>query len=217
MLTDRIILGESGSDVERGLDSMKYVLSSEYLNSVHSDFLRQDALLSVIFISDEIDQSNEFGNPNSNDFVNFLNQIKPAFLDGTRSWVANYIGILSTQSCDLLGGQVALGTQFLKLVHASQGVSSSICAADLSLAVANIKARLVDQITAYRFLDQPNKSTVQVTIAGRAIHESAVSGWTLETEIGALGQILYVLKFHGDAIPAANEKIDVSYKPAGVS
>lgn len=217
LLTERIIVGESGSDLERGLDSMTYVISTSYLNSINSDFIRSDALFAVVFISDELDQSSEFGNSNSADFVNSLNVRKPTFENGARGWIANYIGILTNQSCDNLGGYVAIGTQFIRLVDESGGAKSSICNADLSAAVSNIKARIVDQITAYRFKDIPNKASIHVTIAGRAVFEDATNGWTLETEVLQSGKTLYSLKFHGSAIPAANEFVDVQYTPAGAT
>ena len=212
LLADRIIVGESGSDLERSLDAMRLVTSTDFTGQ----FLRSDALFSVIFISDEVDQSSEFGNPNAEDFVNYLNSRKPLFSDGTRGWIANYIGILTNQSCDNLGGHVSIGTQFTKLVDASKGVKSSICAADLSAAVQNIKARIVAQLTSYRFKDVPNKSTIAVTVGGRAISEDAADGWTLETETNGSATI-YLLKFHGTAIPAASEQVIVNYKPNGAT
>lgn len=212
LLADRIIVGESGSDLERSLDAMKFVTSTDYVDQ----FLRAEALFSVIFISDEVDQSSEFGNPNNSDFVNYLNQRKPLFEDGTRGWIANYIGILTNQSCDVLGGHVSIGTQFLKLVDASNGVKSSICSADLSVAVSNIKAKIIGQLTAYRFKDIPNKSTIQVTVGGRAIHEDAINGWTLEVETNN-GAAVYLLRFHGESIPAADERVTVNYKPSGAT
>lgn len=211
LLTDRIIVGESGSDLERSLDAMRLVTSTSYLSSIGSDFIRSDALFSVVFISDERDQSSEFGNPNTNDFVNYLNTRKPDFETGGKAWLANYIGILTNQSCDILGGSVSVGTQFLNLVTASGGVKSSICNADLSGAVSNIKARIIDQITAYRFKAEPNKSSIVVTVGSRAIYEDAVNGWTLENET-ITGTKKFFLKFHGASIPAADENVDVKFK-----
>ncbi len=216
LLTDRIIVGESGSDLERSLDAMEFVTSTAYLSSIGTDFIRSDALLSLVFISDERDQSSEFGNPNANDFVNYLNSRKPDFELGGKAWLANYIGILTNQSCDILGGSVSVGTQFINLVTASNGVKSSICNADLSGAVSNIKARIIDQITAYRFKSAPNKSSISVTVGSRTIFEDAVNGWTLETE-NITGTTKYFLRFHGSSIPAADENVDVKFKSATAS
>lgn len=211
LLTERIIVGESGSDLERSLDAMRLVTSTSYLSSIGSDFIRSDALLSVVFISDERDQSSEFGNPNTNDFVTYLDSRKPDFETGGKAWLVNYIGILTNQSCDILGGSVSVGTQFINLVTASNGVKSSICNADLSGAVSNIKARIIDQITAYRFKSEPNKSSIAVTVGSRTIYEDAVNGWTLESET-ITGAKKFFLKFHGDSIPAADENVDVKFK-----
>jgi len=214
-LANRIIVGEAGSDLERGLDAMRLVTSASYLNSINSDFLRSDALFSVVFISDEQDQSSEFGNPNSNDFINYLNSLKPPFENGSRAWIVNYIGILTNKSCDNLGGFVSIGTQFINLVDASKGIKSSICSADLSEAVSNIKARIVDQLTTFPFAQTPNKSTVKVSVGGQVIVEDSVNGWTIETETNAQGKNVSVLKFHGSSIPAADESVTIDYKPAG--
>ena len=214
-LSNRIIVGEAGSDLERGLDAMRLVTSASYLTSIGSDFLLSDALFAVIFISDEQDQSSEFGNPNSNDFVNYLNGIKPPFENGSRAWIANYIGILTNKSCDNLGGFVSIGTQFINLVDVSKGIKSSICNADLSEAVSNIKSRIVDQLTTFPFAQTPNKSTIKVTVGNRTIIEDPVNGWTIQTEVNAQGQSVSLLKFHGTSIPAANEPVTIDYKPAG--
>lgn len=217
LLPSRIIVDEKGSDLERGLDAMKYVTSTSYLNSIGSDFIRDEALLTVIFISNEVDQSSEFGNPDTADFVNYLNSRKPQFDSGARAWLANYIGILTNQSCDALGGHVSIGTQFIRLVDASNGVKSSICSADLASAVSNIRSRIIDQITAYRFASRPDKASIQVSVGGQTVVEDVVNGWTLETEIGGSGQTLYILKFHGNSVPAANEKVVVTFKNYGAS
>ena len=214
-LTNRIIVGDAGSDYERGLDSMYLVTSQSYLNSIKSDYLRNDALFVVIFISDETDKSNEFGKADSNFFVDYLNRLKPPFENGSRAWVANYIGILSINSCDQLGGFVEIGTQFIRLVEASGGVKSSICNPDLSIAVSNIKARIVDQLTTFPFAQTPNKSTVKVSVGGQVVVEDPVNGWTIETETNAQGKNVSVLKFHGSSIPAADESVTIDYKPAG--
>ncbi len=46
-----MIVGEAGSNNERGLESMQTVLSSSYLSNEGRGFLRNDALLVVIALS----------------------------------------------------------------------------------------------------------------------------------------------------------------------
>lgn len=214
LLTERFVVGSAGCSLERGLDAMAWVTSPTYLNSVSSDFMRADALFVVIFISDEQDASSEFGDGTKDDFVKLLNQRKPAFDDGSRAWIANYIGTLNmNNTCDGQGGSSSVGSNYVRLVDASLGVKSALCNLDLAVAVSNIKARIVDHLQSYRFKEEPNKATITVTMGGKAIHEDPVDGWTLEKEVRADGTEQFILKFHGTAIPAADVPVNVVYKP----
>ena len=215
LLANRIVTGESGSDNERGLDALAFVTGS-YAASQAPGFLRADAFFAAIILGDEDDSSSEFGNGSSNDFVDYMNRFKPDFKEGGRAWVANFIGTLTNQSCDNLGGTPSIGTKYLKLVDASNGVKASICSADLALAVSNIKARIVEIITAFRLKDIPNKDTIKVSVGGVVIVEDAVNGWTLEKEVTGV-KTIYVIKFHGTAVPAADQHISVDYTPLSAS
>jgi hypothetical protein len=215
LLPNRLIVGESGSDVERALDALKYVTGS-YAATNAAGFLRSDALFAVIFLGDEDDQSSEFGAANSNDFVNYMNRFKPPFPEGGRAWIANFIGSLTNQSCDNLGGSVSIGYNYLRLVDASSGVKSTICAGDLTTAISNIQSRVIGQLTAFKLKSAPNKSTLKVFISGRAISEDAANGWTLETEVN--GSVTnYFIKFHGVSVPGADEVVSVDFTPASAS
>ncbi len=213
LLNDRILVGETGSDNERGLDALAFV-TGPYAATNAPGYLRSDALFVVNFLGDENDNSSEFGSGASNDFVNYMNAFRPPFKEGGRAWLANYIGSIQNQNCDFLGGHVSIGTNYLNLVIASKGVKESICVGDLTAAVSNIKARIIDQITAYRLKSAPNKSTIKVNVGGVSISEDAVNGWTLEVETDASGVKTYFIKFHGSAIPSEGMQVLVDFTPA---
>ncbi len=213
LLSDRLLVGDSGSDNERGLDALAFV-TGPYASQFAPGFLRSDALFVVNFLGDENDNSSEFGNGTTNDFVNYMNRFKPTFSDGSRAWLANYIGTLQNQNCDFLGGYVSIGENYIRLVDASGGVKESICVGDLTGAVSNIKARIIDRITAYRLKDAPNKATIRVSVGGRTISEDAANGWTLISEIDGNGKTAFLIKFHGAAIPQDGDSVTVDYTPA---
>ncbi|MBC7464595.1 MAG: hypothetical protein H7256_01260 [Bdellovibrio sp.] len=215
LLASRLIVGESGSDVERGLDALKYVTSS-YAATNAPGFLRADALFTVIFLGDEDDQSSEFGASNSNDFVNYMNTFKPPFAEGGRAWIANFIGSLVNQGCDNLGGTVSIGYNYMRLVDVSGGIKSTICAADLSAAISNIQSRVVSQLTAFKLKSAPNKSTLKVYVSGRTIVEDSINGWTLVNEVNGSASN-YFIQFHGVSVPAADEVVTVDFTPASAS
>ena len=216
LLADRLLVGESGSDLERGLDALAFVTGS-YGETYASGFLRKDALLAVIFLGEEDDQSSEFGSGATNDFVNYMNKLKPSFKEGGRAWIANYIGTVTNLACDNLGGHVSIGTAYLKLVTASNGIKESICNSDLSRAVSNIKSRIVGQLTQFYLKSAPNKSTLTVSVGGRSIAEDVVNGWTLESEINEQNIVSYFIRFHGTAVPKADESVKVDYLPIGAT
>lgn len=206
---DRFVVGQSGCDIERGLDAMAHVISEQYLSSINSDFIRSDALLIVNFITDEEDKSDEYGNGSTDDFIKILNRRKPVFKDGTRGWVANFIGnINSNVSCDQLGAIPNVGYKYLKLIEASNGVKSSICNLDMTTTVSNIRARIIGMLTSYRFKEEPNKATIEVTVEGRRILEDAMNGWILTREAD-----VFILKFNGESIPKADESVIVNFTP----
>lgn len=214
-LGSRLVAGESGSDNERGLDALAYVTGA-YASSQAPGFLRSDAFFSVIILGDEDDQSSEFGDGSKNDFVDYMNTFRPDFKEGGRAWIANYIGTISNQSCDNLGASPSVGTKYMKIVDASGGVKASICSSDFTSALTNIKARIVERITTYHLKDIPDKTTIRVSVGGVEIFEDAVNGWTLESETSN-GRVVYMIKFHGTAIPAADQQINVDYRAAGAS
>lgn len=211
LLNNRLLVGESGSDLERGLDAMAFATGS-YASTNAAGYLRPDALLVLIFMGDEDDQSSEFGSGSTNDFINYLNKIKPPFPQGGQAWIANFIGSLQNQNCDNLGGQVSVGFNYLKLVDASNGIKESICSGDLSVAVTNIKARIVDQLTQFRLKSEPRKSTLRVAVGGHVVNESSVDGWTLESEINGAQKTFYI-RFHGAAVPAADQGVLIDFTP----
>lgn len=213
LLSDRLLVGETGSDNERGLDALAYV-TGNYAAVNAPGFLRSDALFVVNFLGDENDNSSEFGNGTTNDFINYMNQFRPNFKEGGRAWIANYIGTLQNQNCDFLGGHVSVGNNYINLANYSKGIKENICVGDLSLAVSNIKARIIDMITAFHLKDEPNKSTLRVAVGGVLVPENATNGWTLEYELDSNNKKKYFIQFHGNAIPAADQGVNVDYTPA---
>ncbi len=208
LLKDRFIVGRSGCDTERGLDALAHVTSEKYLSENKIQFMRPEALFVVAFISDEEDKSFEFGK-NSTDFIRLMDQRKPAFPDGSKAWMAHYIGSISKYvSCDALGAPANLGARYLELVKYTNGTAASICNLDLSQAVSNIKSRIIGQLRSYKFNEEPLISSIEVRINGRVIINDPIDGWSIDQTDNQ-----FVLYFNGDAIPRAGEPVEVRFEP----
>lgn len=208
-LTARVKQGTGGSDLERGLLSIKTALSPAYLNSAGRGFLRNDALLAVIALSNEDDRSDG----DLQDYKTFFEQLKPnmktAFGD-TRSWMVNFIGVPSLQSScstSLDGAYKEAGLRWIELANYTGGVVEPICDSSLAQSVVNIRQRIVQVLTDFHLGRAPQPATLAVKINGNVVPESKENGW----EYIADG---YIIRFHGNAVPAATDKIAVDYQPA---
>jgi len=206
LLQQRIALGDTGSNNERGLYSLETVLSPSYLAVDGKGFLRDEALLAVIALSDENDKSGK----TASYYASMLDKLKPADSAGRKSWIFNFIGVLENSSaCRTFNDYSEVGTIQMQLADLSGGNKESLCSNSLASAVTNIKARIVQILTDFYLKTKPVKATLKIAVNGQFVKEDATSGWTYEEENGK-----YIIRFHGDAIPPADADIRVDFTPA---
>lgn len=206
-LKGRLIVGEAGSNLERGLESMERSLSTSYLANEGRGFFRDDALLVVIALSDEDDFSKASSSAGVTYYTNFLDSIKAPWVDGSRSWVFNFIGVLSlTSQCKTFNDFASVGLSYMGLADVSGGVKESICSSSLSSAVTNIRARIYQILTDFRLSAVPVVDSIIVKINGVNIPRSAVNGWDYLEASNSI-------RFYGSAVPAADASIKVDFKP----
>ena len=211
ILSERIQLGGNGSPVERGLESMKAALSSPLASSsgLNAGFLRPNAMLVVVFLSNEDDQSATL------DYAGFLDSIRPPLnVTGQRSWLAQFMGVTDADSsCKTSAwsqaGYSEVGAKYIALANASGGVSEAICDADLRRALTNVKSRILEVMTEYHLDRTPNLSTLAVYVNGLAIPQDATNGWTYYSATNSV-------RFHGTAVPPADSSIRIDYDPSGI-
>ncbi|KHD89540.1 MAG: hypothetical protein OM95_02875 [Bdellovibrio sp. ArHS] len=204
-LKNRMIVGEAGSSNERGLQSMEIALSPSYLAGEGQGFFREDALLVVIALSNENDKS-PVSNPVAY-YVNFLDSLKRPWVDGSRSWVFNFIGVLPTSTnCSTFNDYSESGLTFIDIAKNSGGVTESICSSSLTTAVTNIRSRIYQILTDFKLSKKPLVETITVKINGVSIPRSNVNGWDYIESLNAI-------RFYGSAVPAADASIKVDFKP----
>ena len=211
ILSQRIQLGGGGSPVERGLEAMKTALSAPLAgpNGYNDGFLRKDALLVVVFLSNEDDQSATL------DYAAFLDSVRPPLpLTGERSWLAQFMGVTDgDSSCKTSAwsqtGYSEVGVKYMELANLSGGVSEAICDADMKRALTNVKSRVLEVMTEYRLDRSPNLATLQVYVNGARVPQDAANGWTYYSSHNSV-------RFHGAAVPPVDSSIRISYDPTGI-
>lgn len=205
-------VGTTGSDLERGLDSVVTALSPAYLAGAGAGFLREDALLAIVALSSEDDKSANLGS-SATPYKNFLDQLKGTYDDGTRRWTLNFIGVLSLSgSCQTsdISDYKEPGARWMSLASISNGVQGSICDTDYSVAASNIRIRISQILTDFPLDKIPDIATIHVFVGGVEVPKGDVNGWSY---ISATN----VIRFNGTAVPAADAGIRVDFKPAGAN
>lgn len=212
LLQQRIALGESGNNFERGLDSLQEALELDRLEL--KTFLRQEALLVINVLSNEDDKSNntKTSAPYARSYSNYLDQLKKPWSDGSRSWMMNFIGVLGTEgsACTTFQNYAEAGRAFIEMVELSGGVKESICTSSLTSAVDKLRARIVEVMTEYRLSRVPDLATLKVFINEQEILQNASNGWQYLSSRNSI-------KFYGNAVPPADAKIRVDFKPASAN
>lgn len=204
-LKQRIQLGSKGSDMERGLESIRTVLTPSYLSGQGAGFLRDDALLAIVALTNENDYSTEAVSSIKDAF----DRLKPPFASGVRAWTLNFIGIPddSNLCSSALEGQYRdPGLRWIELARASDGVVEPICETTLNNAVRNIKRRITQILTDFSLGREPVVDTIKVTKNGQVVAKDNSNGWEYIPEG-------FKIRFHGTAIPGAYDKVLVDFTP----
>jgi hypothetical protein len=214
----RLKRGYSGSDLEQGILSVQTALSPANLTGAGAGFLRDDAFLAIIYLSNDTDYSNI----SPADHIAFLNKLKKPFLSGAKSWVVNFLGVSTTSTCS--GAATGVGIAYLDLVTASDGVFEDICSADWTKVVTNVQVRINQLMTDFYLNKKPILSSISVMLNGKSVAKlpigpvaSGSNGWTYEERIESSGVTKYFIRFHGNIIPALYDSIDIKYDPAGAT
>ena len=202
VLAERFIDANNGSPVNQGEAAMQLALTKNSASWKTQGFLRPNSLLVLVMLSDQEDASPD------GDYTGYLDALRPPLASGERSWVAQFMGVLpndpACQTSDW--GFSSPGRRFMALAEASGGASESICDADFSRALTNVKSRILEVVTEYFFDGTPVVSSISVNVDGISVPSDEMNGWTYNTTRNSI-------LFHGSAIPKPGASIKVNFRP----
>jgi len=164
IFSDLVSVGICGSGYEMGLESAFRAVSS-LADTTNAGFLREEAYLSIIFVSDEEDASPQ----GVNDYINAFREVK-----GQRSRdVFNASSLVVTDEEECTASQLASGAtqseRYVDVAEQTEGVIGNICAEDFTSIVTELSlasSRLTDTF----YLSQlPAASSLVVGIDGEEI------------------------------------------------
>jgi len=205
--TTQVNLGTNGSYDEQGLYAGALAVSPPLASASghNAGFVRENALLAVIYLSDEEDHS-----PGAvSDHVNTLLSVK-----GYRSDQVVAYAIAG----DVPGGctQAESADRYFAATLALNGAFFSICDPDWATNLSAIAWGIGDRLTNFELTREPEISTVVVLVTrpDGSVYEvprydptgtpPEYNGWSIDPDTN-------VVTFFGNGVPESNERIEVSY------
>jgi len=153
IFSEMVAVGTSGAGIETGLAAAAAAFDPALLASDNAGFLREDANLSLIFVSDE----NDYSGAPVDDYYRFFGEVKgeEAFRD---HGILNFSAVVGKDvppfdgqpSCESPNGVAAYGSRYVDLASRTEGALENICdedfapiAAELGLTVSGLDLEFV--------------------------------------------------------------------------
>jgi hypothetical protein len=202
LFSQMVNVGTCGSGSELGLEAAALALGSE----ANAGFLRAEADLSVIFVSDEED-----GSPLPvNDYLNTYRAAKP---DGGReSMDVSALVVTDLSSCDAqqLQAGATTGHRYLDVAEQGKGIIGNICADDFATIVTDLSLNSSRLSDTFYLSSHPDLSTLEVEVNAEAF-PCEDGAWEYQLETQEDGTELPVIVFKREFLPPPSAQIAIRY------
>jgi hypothetical protein len=193
-------VGTNGSGSEQGLrygwDALQRALAESPPND---HFLREDAGLRLVFVSDEPDQSGSW--------ATYLSNFQGLKFNPDHVVASSICGTdgSNATSCSGQGGSADPGTGYVDVVNSTGGILASICDSDWSAALTNLGWLTVSLADTFPLTNTPViESTIEVKVNSVDVY----NGWSFDSAIQSV-------VFEPDYVPDDGDYVDVSYGVPG--
>lgn len=196
----RFLSGGSGLD-EAGFFASYQALSAPVLNGHNTGFLREDARLGVVYVSNEPEQSNPtFGAPARAPDFYFDHLLSLHDFDRRRLVISSIVGDLPS-GCTGPGGFGAAAPRYVDLAERTGGVFASVCSTDFATVLHGIAERTFGVTTFFPLAHPAVPSSVEVRVDGVLV---PADQWSYD---GAREAVV----FTPFATPPAGAEVEVRY------
>lgn len=190
-------VGAFGDAEEQGMEAMLRALSPELREASNAFFFRDDALLSIIFVSDEDDQSPES--------IDFYSEAFEALAPSGRVRVSAVTGP-TPDGCTLGTERAVPAFRYEALARRFDGAFSSICTSNWSQTLEQVSGLAFGLRVAFELSGIPD-GPIQLWVDGSSRPEVLPSGarlWSYDAELNEI-------RFEDLAIPGLGSEIRVRY------
>lgn len=199
-------LGTSGSGIEKGFDGAYLALSSPNIDpgGANAAFLRDEAGLRVIFVSDEQEQSTLLNNGDPQSYVTYFEGLKA---NPEHVILSDITGGLT--GCSGGGGSASSGTDYVQATVLTGGISASICDPNWVSTLSALAWLAQSFADTFELSKTPVPETIEVRLSTDGINYVPIYvGWVFD-------QALNAIVFDLDHIPDNGDIIEVEYTVLG--
>ncbi len=194
----RAKLGTTGSSTERGTDAA-YAALVTHAADVNKGFFRDDGVLSVVVISDEVNQSR---NPSWQEFAAWMVAVKP---EDDQTWFSSIVGP-APNGCTNGTNIAERGTGYLEVTDQVGGITYSICEDDYSSILEELGMQAAGLKREFFLSDVPVVDTIKVSVdTDGDVREFGTDEWTYD---GVRNSITFV-----SFVPDPLAVVNIDYLP----
>ena len=217
LFQDRVQVGVTGSDKEKGLSAALHALTEPMASGPNQGFLIPFATLLLIFVSDEDDCSDGdaldgLSGSSCYDDRDQLIPVKEFVTDfqnikgpGSRVVSSSVVGPNVANNCE----DSWPGHRYSTISDVTGGVQGDICEADYSDLMAEMGLTVLAEVRVFQLSYTPYEGSIVVSVGEDIIPEDPVNGWNFDAEFKTL-------RFDGDYLPPRGSSINVEYEIGGV-
>jgi len=214
VFAEQVAQGITGSGIEMGLEAARMAFTDELLETTNSGFLREEANLSFIFVSDEDDDS-----PYPvDDYLTFYAGLKGegAYRDHQLFNMSGVVGAREPEfwgepSCSSDDGTADYGKRYVDLINRTGGLVESICDEDFSPIAADLGLILSGLAVEFELSEQPDETTIEVALYEDADETSFVRDLVVAEDYTYVRE-RNSIRFEEDQVPPPSWYFTVSYE-----
>ena len=205
VFSDLVNVGICGSGSEMGLEAARLALSEPNISGPNFGFLRQEAALSLIFVSDEEDASPL---PVA-DYINALYDVKgqrsrSVFNASALTMIdpAPCVGINTSGSSD--------GTRYVDVAVQTNGIAANLCDQDFAGIVTDLSLNASRLRDVFFLSGEPSPESLEVSI-NEVVIPCTEGRWWYDRVVDTDGEAKPAIVFDRTQLPQPDDRIAVRY------
>jgi hypothetical protein len=204
-------LGTCGSGAEAGMAAALASLTDRVADGSNAGFLREDAPLSIIFVSDEQDSSLLSPIGYAQQFQNLKRKL------GRDSFVASALVSTTEEAigCDDPDFPPNVGSRYIELAELTGGIVGDICSSDFEPIVQKLGLAASSLETTFYLSQEPSVGTLEVRIDEEEAIPCDAGIWYYDRVPGADGDEQPAIVFYDETVPPPSAQITVYYEYGG--